>query len=155
MTIVEPAAPADIGRLVELETGLFREDAHQHERFADVTWPEREGRGDFERLLADPTAVVLVARAGSVVVGHAVGYISQPTPTRLPVTYGVLRSLYVDVAHRNTGVGSQLAEAFISWARAQGCAEAQVDSYVANAGAQRFYQRHGFEAHSLSRTLSL
>jgi ribosomal protein S18 acetylase RimI-like enzyme len=155
MTIVEPASDDDIDRLVELETGLFGEDAGRHERFADIAWPEREGRGDFEQLIANPSAIVLVARSGSVVVGHAVGYINQSAPTRLPVTYGVLRSLYVDVAHRNTGVGSQLAEAFISWARAQGCAEAHVDSYAANTGAQRFYQRHGFEAHSVSRTLSL
>ena len=35
MTIVEPAQYGDLDRLVELETGLFREDAGHHERFAD------------------------------------------------------------------------------------------------------------------------
>lgn len=155
MTSVELATHDDIDRLVELEAELFREDAGRHERFVDVTWPDREGHGDFERLLANPSAVVLVARAGTAVVGHAVGYLSQSAPTRLPVTYGVLRSVYLDVGHRDAGVGSQLVEAFIAWARAQGCAEAHVDSYVANEGAQRFYDRHDFEPQSVSRVLRL
>ena len=33
------------------------------------------------------------------------------------------------------------------------CAEAHVESYVANQGAQRFYERLGFQARSVSRTL--
>lgn len=155
MTIIEPATRDDIDRLVELEAGLFREDAGRHERFADVTWPEREGRDDFEHLLANPSALVLVARAGSVVVGHAVGYLHQSAPTRLPVTYAVLRSLYVDVGQRDAGVGSQLARAFISWSRANGSAVAHVENYVANEGARRFYERHGFEALSMSMALHL
>lgn len=30
-----------------------------------------------------------------------------------------------------------------------------MDSYAANAGAQRFYERHGFEPQSVSRVLRL
>lgn len=93
MTIVETARYGDLDRLVELETALFCEDAGRHERFADLTWPEREGRQDFERLLANPSALVLVARAGTAVFGHAVGYLGQSSPTRLPYTFGVLRSM--------------------------------------------------------------
>ncbi len=137
MTIVETARYGDLDRLVDLEIGLFREDAGRHERFADLTWPEREGRQDFERLLVTPSALVLVARAGTAVVGHAVGYLGQLSPTRLPYTFGVLRSMYVDVGYRDSGIGGLLAESFISWARAQGCAEVHVDSYAANEGAQR------------------
>ena len=155
MITVEPAARDDIARLVELEAGLFREDAGRHDPFADTTWPDREGRQDFERLLADPRALVVVARDGVTVVGHLVGYLSESSPTRQPVTYGVLRSLFVDAEHRNSTAGTQLTEAFIAWARAHGCAEALVESYAANDGAQRFYARHGFEAVSVSRALPL
>lgn len=155
MITVGPAVQNDIASLVDLETALFREDAGRYERFADVTWPEREGHDDFERLIANPAAIVLAAKDRTVVVGFAAGYLQPSAPTRLPVTYGVLRSLYVDPASRNAGIGSQLTAAFIAWARATGCAQALVDSYAANDGAQRFYARHGFEAVSLSRALLL
>ncbi|MCX6519293.1 MAG: GNAT family N-acetyltransferase [Actinobacteria bacterium] len=155
MITVEPATNHDIARLVELEARLFREDAGRYERFADVTWPGREGHEDFVQLLGNPSALVLRARTDRATVGFAVGYLQHSSPTRLPVMYGVLRSLYVEPSHRNAGVGSQLIAAFIEWARANGCAEAHVESYAANDGAQRFYARHGFEAVSVSRALTL
>jgi ribosomal protein S18 acetylase RimI-like enzyme len=155
MATVEPATHDDIARLVELEAALFREDAGRHDPFADITWPDREGYHDFERLLADPRALVLVARDGTGVVGHAVAYLGDSSPTRMSVTYGVLRSLFVEDQHRNSAVGSTLTEAFVAWARANGCAEALVDSYSANEAAQRFYERLGFEARSVSRALRL
>ena len=155
MVSVERAEHDDIARLVELEAGLFTEDAGRHDPFADTAWPDREGRQDFERLLANPQALVLVARDGASVVGHLVAYASESSSTRQPVIYGVLRSLYVDTEHRNSTVGAQLTDAFVAWARTNGCAEAHVESYAANDGAQRFYERLGFEPRSVARTLRL
>ena len=152
---IEPANADDIDRLVELETKLFGEDAAQHGTFVDVTWPEREGHADFTRRVASPASVVLVAREDDDIVGHLVGYISDRTPTRLPVTCAVLRSIYVEADHRYHGVGRLLTERFVSWAREQGCVEAHVDSYVANEAAQRFYERSGFAGRSVSRVLPL
>jgi ribosomal protein S18 acetylase RimI-like enzyme len=155
MITVERAAHHDIARLVELEAALFREDAGRHDPCADTTWPDREGQRDFERLLADSRALVLVAREGTTIVGHAVAYLSESSPTRQPAIYGVLRSLYVEVEHRNSTVGAQLTEAFIAWARRHGCAEALVESYSANESAQRFYDRLGFQPRSVSLALRL
>ena len=75
--------------------------------------------------------------------------------TRQPVTYGVLRSLYVDPARRNSSIGGKLTEAFVAWARTKGCAEAHVESYASNEGAQHFYERLGFEPRSEERALGL
>ena len=155
MFAIEPANADDIDRLVELETKLFGEDAAQHGTFVDVTWPEREGHADFTRLVASSASLVLVAREDDDIVGHLVGYLSAPTPTRQPVTYAVLRSMYVEADHRRRGVGRLLTERFVSWAREQGCVEARVDSYVANDAAQRFYERCGFTRRSVSRVLPL
>jgi GNAT superfamily N-acetyltransferase len=67
----------------------------------------------------------------------------------------VLRSLYVDAGHRNSTVGAHLTEAFIAWARTNGCTEAHVENYAANEAAQRFYERLGFQPRSVSRALRL
>jgi GNAT superfamily N-acetyltransferase len=96
-----------------------------------------------------------MARDDTAVVGHAVGYLSDSSPTRRPVTYGVLRSLFVEHRHRNSAIGTTLTEAFVDWARTSGCAEAHVESYSANEATQRLYERLGFEARSVSRALRL
>jgi ribosomal protein S18 acetylase RimI-like enzyme len=152
---VERAQEADIDQLVELETGLFAEDAGVHDEFADVTWPAREGAGDFITLLGSSESVVLVARADDGVVGFVAGYRSSSSPSRQPVTYGVLRSIYVDKAARGSGVGRALVTEFVEWARSGGCAEVVVDSYVKNVGAGRLYEGSGFVAQSMSRRLRL
>lgn len=151
MTTVARAGADDIDQLVELESALFRQDAGVHERFADITWPEREGRGDFERLLTDSNSLVLVARDGIDAGGFLVGYLTPSSPSRQPVTYAILRSLYVAPSHRRAGVAGLLTEQILSWARDHQCAEAHVDAYSANEPAQRFYERHGFASQSITR----
>ncbi len=155
MTTVEPARSNDLDTLVELESLLFVEDAGVHDRFADVTWPLRQGADDFARLLSDSNSVVLVARHGGAVVGMVVGSAAPSGPTRQPVTYGVLRSMYVHRGVRGQGIGRQLTEAFVDWAHERGCVEAHVDSYVENVPARRLYERSGFAPHSVSHVLRL
>ena len=153
--VAERASAADLDQLVDLQIALFREDAGVHDRNTDLTWPEREGRNDFERLLADDNSLVLATRDSASVVGFLVGYLTPSSPTRRPVTYAVLRSLYVSPAHRGTDAARQLVDEFLSWARGRGCAEAHVDCYAANDHARRFYERQGFATHSIQHVLEL
>lgn len=155
MATIRTAETRDLDALVRLEGELFATDAAAHEPFADPTWPAREGRRDFERLLADERSLVLVADLAGETVGHLVGYVARSSATRLPSIAAVLRSIYVDVSQQRRGVGTALVDAFISWARIHGCDEAHVDAYAANAGAQAFYERHGFAPRSISRAMTL
>ena len=155
MTSVEIANQGDVKSLVELEVLLFTEDAGVHDPHADVTWPQREGAADFQRLLADDNSVVLVARCNGTVVGHVAGYTALSSPTRQPVTFGVLRSMYVRRDARGAGVGQRLTAAFVDWARGQGCVEVHVDSYFENATARRLYERSGFAPRSVAHVLRL
>lgn len=155
MTSVEIANRGDVESLVELEALLFAEDAGVHDPHADVTWPLREAAADFQRLLADDNSVVLIARRNGTIVGHVVGYTAPSSPTRQPVTFGVLRSMYVRSNARGAGLGQLLTEAFIDWARERGCVEVHVDSYFENATARRLYERSGFSPRSVAHVLRL
>jgi ribosomal protein S18 acetylase RimI-like enzyme len=155
MVTIRTAENSDLDELVRLEGELFATDAAAHEPLADPTWPTREGRRDFERLLADNQCLVLVADLDGATIGLLVGYLAGSSPTRLPSTYAVLRSLYVDTARQRQGVGTALVDAFVRWARTHDCAEAHVDAYAANVGAHAFYERHGFAVRSISRALTL
>ncbi len=152
---VDDATPGDIDDLIPLEAALFAEDAGVHDPHADPTWPEREGRQDFADLLASPDAVVLVARSGDGPVGFLAGYAAAASPTRQPVRFAVLRTLYVATGSRRSGVASALVDRFLDWARDHGCAEAHVDHYAANHGAARLYQEAGFRERSISRAIAL
>lgn len=155
MLTVRRAALDDVDALIHLESALFVEDAGVHEEFSDPTWPQREGAADFRRLIDAPDCIVLTAERDGMLVGHLVGYTTASSPTRQPVTYAVLRSLYVLIDHRRSGVAEALIEEFVGWASAKGCVEVHVDSYAANVGAHALYERDGFSVRSVSRVRRL
>ncbi len=155
MIIISRATTSDIDALVELETALFVEDAGSYDPLADTSWPQREGHQDFETLLASPDAVVFAARQGDVIIGLLAGYATTSSPTRRPVEYGILRTLYVDPSARRTGAATMLTERFVEWTRERGGAEVHVDHYAANHGAGELYEQCGFERRSISRVLRL
>lgn len=116
MLSVRLATLDDCDGLVGLESALFVEDAGVHEEFADLTWPEREGHADFGRLIESENGIVLVVERELTVIGHLVGYTASPAPTRQPVEYAVLRSLYVTLDHRRSGAALALVDEFLRWA---------------------------------------
>jgi len=152
---VHVATETDVDDVIGLETALFAEDSGEHEPYADIGWPAGVGAQDFADLLANPDAVVFVARADGRAIGVLMAYSAVAGPTRKPVRFAVLRSMYVVASHRRTGAARSLIEEFLDWARRTGCVEAQVDHDVANEPAGEFYESFGFTAHSLNRVLHL
>jgi GNAT superfamily N-acetyltransferase len=152
--VVEATSP-DIDRLVDLEAALFLEDAGRHDPYSDPNWPAREGRKDFEDLIASPGGIVLAARSSGDLIGLLAGYATKASSTRQPVEYAVLRTMYVAHRARREGAATMLTDRFLDWARTRGCAEAHVDHYAANHAAAALYERCGFEPRSVSRALEL
>ncbi|WP_406055738.1 GNAT family N-acetyltransferase [Kribbella sp. NBC_00889] len=148
-TQVDVAVHPDLDELVRLESQLFSEDAGAHDPQVDVSWPTRHGREDFARLINLDSALVLVARREGVVVGHLVGYLTAPSPTRFGRRTAEIRSLYVDSASRASGVGQALVGRFSAWARGNDVTSVSVTSYVANHSARAFYSRLGFAERSV------
>jgi GNAT superfamily N-acetyltransferase len=155
MATVDVARPEDVQALVELVAQLFRDDAGRYGTHVDISWPIREGLDHYTALSANPSWLLLVARDDDMIIGMLVGHVSEPSPTRQPVRFAVLQSLYVETEYRSRGIGGLLTQRFLDWAREHGCVEAIVNAYVANETAQRFYVEHGFVGQSLELTLAL
>jgi ribosomal protein S18 acetylase RimI-like enzyme len=64
-----------------------------------------------------------------------------------------LFSMYVDAAHRGTGLARQLVEAVITAAREAGAIVLQLSVAADNAPAQRLYRRMGFTTYGIDRRL--
>jgi RimJ/RimL family protein N-acetyltransferase len=62
-----------------------------------------------------------------------------------------LFSMYVDAAHRGTGLAQQLVEAVIAAAREAGAIVLQLTVAAGNAPAQRLYRRMGFTTYGIER----
>ena len=59
-----------------------------------------------------------------------------------PVT--MLEELYVAPAHRGRGLGTRMMARVLSEIRKRGAGEMQINVDEVDAGARRFYERHGF-----------
>jgi len=55
-----------------------------------------------------------------------------------------IRDLAVDTAYQNQGLGSSILAAVVNNRLSRGAVEVRLDVAMANAGARRFYARHGF-----------
>jgi GNAT superfamily N-acetyltransferase len=144
MTVeVRQATPDDIDGLVASSSALFAEDGATRDRLRNPDWPTEQGAGWCADMMADPTALVIVAADGTDVIGHLVGTFAEASEMwRAP--RAELVSMFVAAPWRGAGIGSRLVAYFLDWARDRGAARVQVDAYAANGGALRFYKRHGF-----------
>jgi GNAT superfamily N-acetyltransferase len=146
---IRRAAAADVDGFVASSAGLFAEDAAAFDDTVDIDWPRKHGAQRFLDAIIDPYRLVLVAIGPTgAVVGHLAGLLSEPTAMR-PVRVATLSSLYVYAEHRDAGIGTRLVNEFRSWARLRETDRMEVTAYANNAGALRFYQRHGFAAQSV------
>ena len=135
-TRVRRASPADVPRLAPL-FDQYRQfygkpsDLAVSERFLT----ERVGREE---------SVVLIAEADA---GHVRGFV-QLFPSFSSVRAAriyILNDLFVVPAARRTGVGSALVREAARVAREAGAVKIKISTAIANAPAQRLYEREGWQ----------
>lgn len=125
----------DVGALAapETEIEVFRGD-RQALKHLFLLAEDSEAQLDAYMALGD----VLVARDGSVIIGHA-----QIIGSDRPGAFE-LKNIAVLEDRQGEGVGRQLVEAAIGHARALGGTRMVVSTATAGVGQLRFYQRLGF-----------
>jgi len=138
----QPATAADVPALAELLGLLFTAEAD----FApDV---DKQVRG-LRMILDDPTrGVIFVARQEGRVVGMVSLLYSVSTAQGGPVCW--LEDMVFRPECRSAGVGSQLLEYAIAQAQTRGLSRITLLTDCDNAGAIRFYQRHGFQPSAMT-----
>jgi GNAT superfamily N-acetyltransferase len=145
---IERAGAEAIEELEPLWNALREHHGPQMPMFGEVR--DREGswrkrRPHYEQLLAKPGSFALIARRDGRAVGYAIVELDHDGSTSWTVEKGaLLETISVLPEERGTGVGGALLERVRAELEGTG-AEILVLSVVAvNAGAIRFYERHGF-----------
>lgn len=138
---IDRAAPADLPAMAGLLAVLF---AQESEFTPD---PAVQARG-LALILEQPGAgLLLVARVEGTVVGMV--NLLYTVSTALGAKVAVLEDVVVAPDHRNQGVGSLLLRAALDEVVAAGCKRVTLATDAHNLGAQRLYQRLGFELSSM------
>ncbi|WP_112247320.1 GNAT family N-acetyltransferase [Kribbella monticola] len=151
---IRPATIDDLDEVVASTSALFAEDAGERDPLRNQRWPEQHGTQWCRDLLANPKALVLVADGFAGVGGHLVGHLYDPSDM-WTVARAELVSMYIRPELRGQGVGGQLVDAFVEWARNHGAASLQVTAYAVNAAALALYQSRGFAPRSITLTADL
>ena len=92
----------------------------------------------FAQLIARDDVIVVLAGE----VGFA--YLTLRPSPYYDGPVAMLEELYVAPAHRGHGLGTQMMERVLSELEARGAGEMQINVDEVDAGARRFYERHGF-----------
>jgi GNAT superfamily N-acetyltransferase len=141
-TVVAPADSRDLPALVALLGELF---AQEHDFAPD---PDKQLRA-LRLILAHPErGRLFVLRDGRRVAGMANALLTVSTAEGGPVV--LLEDVIVAATHRGRGLGRQLVEHVLAWAREQGHPRVTLLTDADNAQARRFYERLGFSASGMT-----
>jgi diamine N-acetyltransferase len=144
---IRRAAWADSARLAELGARTFRETFGHLYSPADLQHflQTTRSRDAFEHTLRDPDSAVLLLESGEHAAGYAlIGRCKLPVES-LEATAGEIQQLYLRTDTQRAGLGSKLLRAAIELLQSSGRAPLYVGVWSQNTGAQRLYERFGFE----------
>ena len=133
---IEVAKVSDIPALCDLLESLFNQEA-EFESNQDA-----QIRGLKSVIENADVGDILVARDNGRVI--AMVNILYTISTALGARVGILEDMVVSKARRGSGIGSELLEKALKFAREKGCQRITLLTDHDNDSAQRFYQRHGF-----------
>jgi len=125
VVLLRDADLVDLEAIMALETATFPTDAWSREMMAAE--------------LAAPHTRYLVALVEGVIVGYA--GLSAPTGA----SQADIQTIAVDAGHRRLGIGALLVRRMLDEARARRVDDVLLEVRADNPGAQRLYERHGFE----------
>ena len=162
---IRRAAPADAPGLHELAARTFGLATPPGTRRTDIEAfvAEHLARASFERYLADPSRIVLLAEDAGAVVGYSMlvgGPIEDPdvAPVVEAATAGTataieLSKFYVAAENHGSGVAATLLTATLAAAAATGARLCWLGVNQRNERAAKFYAKHGFEIIGTKRFL--
>jgi ribosomal protein S18 acetylase RimI-like enzyme len=140
---------ADIERLAPLWTAMWKHHATLPElpemRELEASWRMRTEQ--YREWLADDEHALLLAERDGEPVGYAMVSVGGGAPSwgGLGDRTAEIETLSVLESERGAGVGAELTQAAIDFARERGAGSILVAAAHSNEGALSFYRREGFE----------
>lgn len=149
--ITRPATLADLATLLQFEQGIV-----SAERPYDSTLKAGEIHYyDLKALILSPEAEVIVAEAGTEIVGSGYAQIREAKDYLKHERFAYLGFMYVKPEFRGQGVNKMVLDALVAWSKSQGIAEIRLEVYAENVSAKRAYEKAGFTPNLLEMRINL
>lgn len=142
------ARPADAATLAELGARSFEAKFGHlyHPEDLAAFLGESHGEAKVTREIADPQMQVMLAVEGERLLGFCKLALACGWPEHARGSRAIeLKQLYTDPAATGQGIGARLMDWALGEARRSGADEIQLSVWSGNLGAQKFYERYGFE----------
>lgn len=153
---IRPASKSDEAALGRYGAALMRQHhAADARRFILTERPEAGYGRYLASLIGDPDSLVMVAEEDGAVVGYVYAHVENTSWRDLRGPCAYVDDVYVDEATRRRGVGRELLQAAIDWARAKGEPQVVLSSHTRNETAQRLFDALGFRRTMVEMTLDL
>lgn len=145
---IREARQGEEERLLPMYEWLFESPGYTPKQ-----WDRERALRALTEALVSPQSVVFLAEDGDAAVGFCSAYLDLNS-----VRFGQrcwIEDLAVDPARRSERIGAALLHATAEWARGSGATHLELDTGLARADAQRFYDRRDPDAKGYSYTWNL
>jgi ribosomal protein S18 acetylase RimI-like enzyme len=134
----------------------FEQEIIKAERPFDSTLKDEETHYyNFEKLLASPKAIILVAEIDNEIAGSGYAEIKKADHFLKHDEYGYVGLMYVKPAWRRKGINQRILQLLKDWIYEQKIKEVRLMVYDENMFAKNAYLKAGFKAHVLEMRLEL
>jgi ribosomal protein S18 acetylase RimI-like enzyme len=144
---IRRASAADAATLAELGERTFRDtfehlyDPQDCADYVAEAYALKRTHAD----LADPAKAQWLVEADGRAIGYALAGPCGLPHDRVTPACGELKRIYFAKDHQGGGLGRALFATVMDWLQADGPRDVWIGVWSENLGAQRFYERHGFE----------
>ncbi len=142
---VRQAKPEEVEDIITLNTAIFRDLNLQFDRDYDQDFFSRtpEGQKYFIEAVENKDGCFLVAEKNGQLIGYANG--ERKKVFYRHGKYFEIDNVGVHPDWQGKGIGKQLLDTIIAWAKNQGYTKVYLQSYYNNDKAIQFYKNQGFE----------
>ena len=148
---VRKAVAADLAAIFQFEQGIIAT-----ERPFDPTLKDGHiNYYDLEKMLTATNVHVVVAEAGSEIVGSGYARIEDSKPYLKHQQHAYLGFMFVRPDYRGKGVNQKVIEALQEWAITQNITEFRLEVYHDNLPAIRAYEKIGFKKHMIEMRMEI
>lgn len=145
---IQEASIKDLDKIIKLNGMLFDYEKERFEKDLDLNWPKRN-KAYFKKSITKRDQLALIVIENGKIIGYLIGEIRKLAKYREINEIAELDSMFLIKEYIGKGIGSELCNWFLEWARKKGVKIARVSASSENIISIACYKKLGFQNYRL------